>query len=93
MSNPDAVSYYEIWLKGHLDERWRSSFVGLTFTHRIDDDGTPLTILSGEVLDEAELHGVLARIRDLGIPLLQVRRRPQMDLADFTQDTSRRGEQ
>lgn len=85
MSHPDEASDYEIRLKGHLDERWRESLSGLTFRHRIDADGTPLTILRGPVLDEAELYGLLARIRDLGIPLLEVRRRPA-DESAITQD-------
>jgi hypothetical protein len=64
----------EIRLRGHLDERWRESFPGLELTHCVDSDGTPLTVLRGPANDEAGLHGVLARIRDLGIPLLLVRR-------------------
>lgn len=64
---------YEIRLRGHLDKRWGDSFPGLTFTHHVDADGTPLTILRGPVADEAALHGLLTRIRDLGIPLLLVR--------------------
>jgi hypothetical protein len=65
---------YELHLRGHLDESWRESFPGLTFTHRVDAEGMPLTIFRGPVTDEAELHGLLARIRDLGVPLLLVRR-------------------
>jgi hypothetical protein len=65
---------YELHLRGHLDESWSESFPGLTFTHRVDAEGVPVTILRGPVIDEAELHGLLARIRDLGIPLLLVRR-------------------
>lgn len=86
MSEPDEASDYEIRLEGHVDERWRESLSGLTFTYRIDADGTPLTILRGPVLDEAELHGVLARIRDLGVPLLEVRRRPANEATDITQN-------
>lgn len=67
---------YELQLRGHLDESWRASFPGFTFTHRVDPEGMPLTVLRGPVTDEAELHGHLARIRDLGIPLLLVRRAP-----------------
>ncbi len=76
MSDPSPTEQpsYEIRLRGHLDESWRDSFPGLAFTHCIGPDGTPLTILRGPVVDEAGLHGVLARIRDLGIPLLLVRR-------------------
>lgn len=86
MSDAIEASYYEIRLKGHLDKRWRESFSGLTFVHRVDADGTPLTILRGPVLDEAELHGLLARIRDIGVPLLEVRRDPADEGTDITQN-------
>ena len=73
-SPPRLRHEYELHLRGHLDEAWRESFPELTFTHRVDAEGMPVTILRGPVADEAELHGLLARIRDLGIPLLLVRR-------------------
>lgn len=72
--SPPEPEDYEIRLRGHLDERWRESLAGLHFTHWVDPDGTPLTILRGPVADDAALHGVLARIRDLGLSLLLVRR-------------------
>ena len=59
---------YEIRLKGHLDDRWADWFEGLTFTH--ESDGT--TILSGPVVDQAALHGLLRKVRDLGLPLVSV---------------------
>lgn len=86
MSDAFEASDYEIRLKGHLDERWRESFSGLTFTHRVGADGTPQTILRGPVLDEAELHGLLARIRDIGVPLLEVRRSPATEATDIAQN-------
>ncbi len=58
---------YEIRLKGHLDERWAERFEGLHFSH---DDGT--TMLSGPVVDQAALYGVLRKVRDLGLPLISV---------------------
>jgi hypothetical protein len=73
-SSESERNEYELQLRGHLDESWRESFPELTLTHRIDVDGMPLTVLRGPVTDEAELHGHLARIRDLGVPLLLVRR-------------------
>lgn len=83
---------FEIRLRGHLDERWNESFSRLRLTHDIDPDGAPLTILCGPVLDEAELHGLLARIRDLGIPLLEVRRLQRGDDgADVRLDAPRSG--
>ena len=67
----DEPARYEIRIKGHLDARWADQFDGLTFTH--ESDGT--TTLSGPVVDQAALHGVLRRVRDLGMPLLSVIRR------------------
>ncbi len=61
---------YEIRLKGHLDDRWADWFEGLSFTH--ESNGT--TILCGPVVDQAALHGLLRKVRDLGIPLLSVMR-------------------
>jgi hypothetical protein len=59
---------YEIRLKGHLDARWADRFEGMSFTH--ESDGT--TILSGLVADQADLHGLLRKVRDLGLPLVSV---------------------
>src|SRR5437773_11410353 len=59
---------YEIRIKGHLDTRWADRFEGLSFTHA--SDGT--TILSGPVVDQAALYGLLRQVRDLGLPLLSV---------------------
>ena len=59
---------YIIRLKGHLDARWATSFEGLSLTHL--SDGT--TILSGSVVDQAALYGVLRTVRDLALPLLSV---------------------
>ncbi|MFC5467304.1 hypothetical protein ACFPPD_01140 [Cohnella suwonensis] len=59
---------YKIRIKGHLDARWVDRFEGLSFTH--ESDGT--TILSGPVVDQAALHGLLRRVRDLGLPLVSV---------------------
>jgi hypothetical protein len=59
---------YEIRLKGHLDDRWAEWFGGLTI--RLEEEGD--TILSGPVADQAALHGLLKKVRDLGLPLLSV---------------------
>ena len=65
---PPAPAHYELRVEGHLDEHWSAWFGGLTLIR--EDDGT--TILRGAVTDQAELHGLLAKIRDLGAPLLSV---------------------
>lgn len=61
---------YEIRLQGHLDSRWADHLDGLTFT--FESDGT--TTLAGALADQAALHGLLNRIRDLGIPIVSIRR-------------------
>ena len=61
---------YEIRLIGHLDARWAAWFDGLTVSH--EGDGT--TLISGPVADQAALHGLLQRVRDLGLPLVSVTR-------------------
>ncbi len=67
---------YEICLKGHLDEQWVSWFEGFTITYSFSHEGTPVTTLSGAIADQAALHGVLIKLRDIGIPLLSVNRVP-----------------
>jgi hypothetical protein len=59
---------YEIRLDGHLDRRWAAWFDGLTLTRH--GDGT--TTLRGPVVDQAALHGLLQKVRDLGLPLVSV---------------------
>ena len=59
---------YEIRVEGHLDTRWAAWFDGLTLAR--GSDGT--TIIRGPVADQAALHGLLQKIRDLGLPLISV---------------------
>jgi hypothetical protein len=61
---------YEIRIKGHLDDRWAAWFDGPTITR--EDNGN--TLLTGAVTDQAALHGLLRKVRDLGTPLLSVMR-------------------
>jgi hypothetical protein len=64
----DRPGRYEIRLKGRLDARWAAWFDGLTVTR--DSDGT--TVIGGLVADQAALHGLLQKTRDLGLPLISV---------------------
>ncbi|MEP7356869.1 MAG: hypothetical protein ABI847_06480 [Anaerolineales bacterium] len=59
---------YAIRVKGHLDQRWADWLADLTITHA--SDGT--TLLTGPLADQAALHGVLNKIRDLGLPIISV---------------------
>ena len=62
------MTVYEIRLKGHLDQHWSDWFGGLEITYDSDDN----TVLHGPLVDQAALHGVLNKVRDLGVPLLAV---------------------
>jgi len=62
------MSVYEIRVKGHLDSRWSAWFDGLTITNLPHGEA----LLSGALADQAALHGVLMKVRDLGLPLLAV---------------------
>ena len=59
---------YQIRIKGHLGRQWTDWFEGLTIT--LEDNGD--TLLTGPVVDQAALHGVLKKVRDVGMPLLSV---------------------
>jgi hypothetical protein len=59
---------YEIRIKGHLEQRWADWFEGLTIT--LEENGD--TRLTGPVVDQAALHGLLRKVRDLGLPLVSV---------------------
>ena len=59
---------YQIRVKSHLDADWTDWFEGLTIT--LEEDGD--TLLTGPLIDQAALHGLLKKVRDLGIPLLSV---------------------
>ena len=66
----DEPGLYEIRLKGHLDDEWADWFGGMTLTR--EDNGE--TLLAGSVVDQAALHGLLRKVRDLGLPLVSVSR-------------------
>jgi len=64
----DEPGLYEIRLKGQLNERWADWFEGLTIT--LEEGGD--TLLTGQVIDQAALHGLLRKVRDLGMTLVSV---------------------
>ena len=66
--NPDQPMIYQIRIKGHLGRHWTDWFEGLAIT--LDDNGE--TLLTGAVVDQAALHGVLKKVRDLAMPLVSV---------------------
>jgi len=62
----DQPMVYQIRVKGHLGPQWTDWFAGLTIT--LEDNGE--TLLTGSVVDQAALHGLLRKVRDLGMPLI-----------------------
>ena len=74
---------YQIRIKGHLGRQWTDWFEGLTIT--LEEDGD--TLMSGPVVDQAALHGLLKKVRDLGMTLLSVNRveRGQADALEIKQ--------
>ena len=67
-TDPDKPKVYQIRIKGQLGQEWADWFEGLTVT--LEDDGS--TLLTGIVVDQAALHGLLKKVRDLGAPLISV---------------------
>ena len=67
-TRPDQPTTYQVRIKGHLGPEWTDWFGGLAIT--LDNNGD--TLLTGLVVDQAALHGLLRRVRDLGMPLVSV---------------------
>ncbi len=67
-TDPSQPMVYQIRIKGHLGRQWTDWFGGLTVTQEENGD----TLLTGPVVDQAALHGLLRQVRDLGTPLLSV---------------------
>ncbi len=83
-SNPDQPTVYQIRLKGHLDPRWTAWFDDLTIV--LEENGN--TRLTGPVVDQAALYGMLKKVRNLGMPLLSV----NCLLNPTNEDDSRKGD-
>ena len=67
-TDPSQQTVYQIRVKGHLGSQWQDWFGGLSVT--LEDNGE--TLLTGPVVDQAALHGLLKKVRDLGMPLVSV---------------------
>jgi hypothetical protein len=67
-TDPSQPMVYQIRVKGHLGSQWQDWFGGLTVT--LEDNGE--TLLTGPVVDQAALHGLIKKVRDLGMPLVSV---------------------
>ena len=81
--HPNQPLVYQIRIEGHLGRQWTSWFEGLTIT--LEENGD--TALTGPVVDQAALHGLLRKVRDLGLPLLSVMR-VNPDQPDALEDVS-----
>ena len=82
-TDPSQPMVYQIRIKGHLGGQWTDWFGGVTIT--LEDNGE--TLLTGPVVDQAALHGLLKKVRDIGLPLLSVNRveRHRADASDLHQ--------
>ena len=69
-TEPGQPAVYQVRIKGHLGGQWQDWFGGLAIS--LDDNGE--TLLTGPVVDQAALHGLLRKVRDLGMPLISVKR-------------------
>ena len=90
----DVATSYELRIGGHLDQHWSTWFDGFTLTH--EDDGT--STLRGVVRDQSELHGLLSKVRDLGVTLISLTsiddgdvRIPRTSNGDSPSGSTRRG--
>jgi hypothetical protein len=68
----DNPTMYEIRVLGKIEKRWSDWLDGMAITFESENDGSIITTLTGEVIDQTALHGLLNRIRDLNVPLLSV---------------------
>jgi hypothetical protein len=80
-TEPSQPAVYEIRIQGHLSDRWAGWFEGFAIT--LEEGGD--TLLSGPVVDQAALHGLLKRVRDLGMPLVSVAKASHKEASDDKQ--------
>jgi hypothetical protein len=82
VADPEKTVIYQIRIKSHLDPDWTDWFEGLTISQ--EDDGD--TLLTGPVVDQSALHGLLKKVRDLGMSLVSINPLP-IDETSFEKET------
>jgi hypothetical protein len=89
-TDPNQPIVYQIRIKGYLGRQWADWFDGLALS--LEDNGD--TLLTGPVLDQAALHGLLRKVRDLGMPLISVNcvEAGQADASDVKPSNNHKGE-
>ena len=83
MINTDKQAYYIIRVEGHLDTLWNGWFGDMRISHL--DEPQCVTVLSGHIANQTELHNVLSKIRDLGLPLIAIDRILQGEIETHAQ--------
>ena len=68
----EKAGRYEIRLKDHVDEHWEVRFEGMKLWATFDDNGSPVSLLSGLIADQSQLHSILTRIRDAGMTIISI---------------------
>ena len=71
--------YYKISVKGHLDTRWQVRLDGFVMDHGFNEEGHPITVLTGDVIDQSALYGLISRLRNLGVELISVQLKHKED--------------
>jgi hypothetical protein len=72
----NEMTLYQIQLRGHLDTRWEVMFAGFSFEHQATLEGQPITLMTGQIIDQSALYGVIGRLRNLGVELISVQPHP-----------------
>ena len=69
----DSPAIYQIQVQGYLEEHWSDWFDGMEILAKISEENTRVTKLTGNIIDQAALHGLLRKLYDLGLPLLSIK--------------------
>ncbi|MBI9050680.1 MAG: hypothetical protein JEZ00_14760 [Anaerolineaceae bacterium] len=64
------MTQYKIFLRGHLDTRWEKIFPGFSFDHSMSPEDQPITVMTGQVIDQSAMYGTINRLQNLGIELI-----------------------